>query len=278
MKKIAIATIMTVFLLFMSLGIAPAAVTADTSGSISGHVLKQSNSSAIASAMIMIGPFSGGPPIGTTLTDANGYYQYTGLPAGQYTVSAFAGGFAREWYNDVHTLQQSAAVTVTPPTDTGGIDFYLSPGGALSGHVYQPDGTTGIEGAQVGVFNADGQFCGGSTTIAGGSYITSGMLAGNYKVQVQATGYTTEWYDNVANDTDATSVAVSVPGVTSGIDFTLASDVTGSISGYVYEADGTTPINEATVSAFDFSQRPLAAPPAAQATTDASRTVPGSRR
>ena len=82
-----------------------------------------------------------------------------------------------------------------------------------------------------------------------GSYAINGIPTGSYKVTAEQNGYVTEYYSGAYTNNDATPVEVTAPNNTLNIDFTL--DIAGSISGYVYQNDGTTPISGATVGAFN---------------------------
>ncbi len=55
-----------------------------------------------------------------------------------------------------------------------------------------------------------------------------------------AYGYLTEYYKNVSDSSRATLVNVTAPDNTPGINFTL--DKGGTISGHIYNADGTSPL------------------------------------
>jgi len=54
-----------------------------------------------------------------------------------------------------------------------------------------------------------------------GSYTTTGLLAGDYTVKVEAEGYVTKWYNGVYEQGEATPVTVTVPDDTPNINFIL---------------------------------------------------------
>jgi phosphodiesterase/alkaline phosphatase D-like protein len=77
-----------------------------------------------------------------------------------------------------------------------------------------------------------------------------GLLSGDYHVHALKTDYATMWYDNVSRETLggvtlATKITVTAPADVPSINITLP--LAGKISGYVYEANGTTPIAGAMV-------------------------------
>jgi hypothetical protein len=65
---------------------------------------------------------------------------------------------------------------------------------------------------------------------------------------MEAPGYVPEYWDNHYDIANADPVCVTAPSGATGIDLYLAH--AGSISGHVYEADGTTPIAGASAYAF----------------------------
>ncbi|MFC2072818.1 clostripain-related cysteine peptidase [Chloroflexota bacterium] len=127
-------------------------------------------------------------------------------------------------------------------------------GGTISGHVYQSDNTTPIEGALIDVFEYDS--LSGSwvsypraQTGVGGIYRVLGLPTGQYGVRVRADDYATEWYDDIYYKNEAIPVSVTAPDDTPDIDFSLGPG--GSISGHIYQSDNTTPIANHHVQAFD---------------------------
>ncbi len=118
-------------------------------------------------------------------------------------------------------------------------------GGSISGHVHQIDGATPIPDAWVYVLDMDFQYVSGRDSRSDGSYRISDLMPGSYYVAVQALGYGGVYYDNGYDDPHATLVTVMASSDTPNIDFLLSPEAT--ISGYVYESDGITPIAGATV-------------------------------
>ena len=146
-------------------------------------------------------------------------------------------------------------VVVTAAETTSGINFSLGLGKSILGHVYQDDGTTPIQGAQVSVYEnmTDGGewkwIAGGSTDDNGLYSITAYAGPGTYKVSAEAAGWAEEFYDNQTSLLTGDTVVVPADSDATGIDFTLTQ--TGWISGKVYQSDGATPLNGAKVTAYD---------------------------
>jgi putative transposon-encoded protein len=129
--------------------------------------------------------------------------------------------------------------------------------GIITGHIYQADGVTPINGATIIVYPyGNYSIVSGSTTSASdGLYSISGLASGPYWVWARKSGFASEWYNGVINYRHATSVSVSSdPNTSSGINFTL--DPGASITGRITQMDGTTGIGGATVNVFLYNSLP----------------------
>ncbi|MDD1652866.1 MAG: carboxypeptidase-like regulatory domain-containing protein, partial [Methanomicrobiales archaeon] len=124
------------------------------------------------------------------------------------------------------------------------------PAGSISGTVYRADATSPVSLATVAAYDYDSGTLVGQAYVSGfdGSYAILGLGSGNYRVMTRADGYFTEYYNNVANSGSATSVSVTDPHDTTGINFTLTE--CGSISGSIYSDNGT-PIYSGHIMLFD---------------------------
>jgi len=224
-------------------------------GSISGHVYQSNGTTPIEGAWVGVFDFDTMHCFGWISSNIDGSYTFGGLPTGQYAVRVEAESYALEWYDGVLDRRYATPVPVTAPDDTPGIDFTLEPGGSILGHVYQSNGTTPIEGAQIDVFDYDslsGWWVGYETawTSADGSYKTGGLPTGNYGVRVIAQGYATEWYQDTYNVHEATPVSVTAPDDTTGKDFSL--EPGGTISGNVIDTDTGDPVSGVQIIVFDY--------------------------
>ena len=239
-----------------------------TGGSISGVVLRASDNTPVADADVWAMSYDccGG---NGTRTAADGTYTITGLAAGDYRVEVQAEGLVEELYDNKTEWFQADRVTVTGGSDTGGIDFTLDAGGSISGRIYEADGVTPVAGADIWAEN-DGDGGNRAESSADGSYTITGLAPGDYEVQAQARGFVREFYPGTTDENAATVVTVTAGGNVTGIDFTL--DVGGTISGTVYQADGSTPIGGAFVIAQPFSATWPEFGPSREATTNADGT------
>jgi hypothetical protein len=137
------------------------------SGSLAGMVTDSSNGAPISGATVS-------DSAGTVVTDSSGHYSQT-VPAASYVVTATMNGFG----------PLSASVTVT----SGGSvtqNFALSPGGCITGQVFNANGLAPLAGATV-------SFLGGTTrTDAAGNYTLAGVPDGSYTVTATLPGFTSQ--------------------------------------------------------------------------------------
>jgi hypothetical protein len=205
----------------------------DNGGSISGHVYKSDGITPMANVYISTYNIVYPQTRGSAITTGDGSYLMTGLVPGNYWLLAGASGYPDQYYSG------ATPIKVTVNNITSGINFILAEGGSISGHVYQSDGVTPVAGAAIFTSGAT------ATSSEDGSYTLTTLPSGKYRIQVYVTGYLPQYYDNTGSYDDALLVNVDAPHNTTGIDFVL--NPLGSISGHVYQSDGTTPFAGALV-------------------------------
>jgi len=173
-------------------------------GQINGIVKDASTGNPIEDAKVTVNGYS-------DITDANGQYNITNVPAGTYTVTASAGGYQT-------SSQTGVSVEAGQTTN---LNFTLTPlptTGRITGNV--TDASTGnpIEDAKVTV---EGHSVSVSTNAAG--YYSIELPPGKYNVTASADGYET------ATKTDVNVVA----GVTTPVDFKLLPIPQSNMSLYI---------------------------------------------
>ncbi len=182
-------------------------------------------------------------------TASDGGYALFGLATGNYVVRVIAPGYAREYYDNVTASHEAEIIQATTLHEASGIDFKLTEGGSISGHIYQSDGVTPLAGAEVNVRPGKYRYDAGfwATTDANGGYTVENLPLGNFRVTAYSEGYVEDvkFYDEVYGWNNALDVVVTPPDDTSEIDINL--DLAGSISGFVYASDGVTPISNVVV-------------------------------
>ena len=256
-----IVSIIVVVALALASAMSMAGVATAAAGSIAGYVYEEDGSTPISGAVVYAYDWSVDIALGPTTaaglgySATNGSYYILGLDTGNYRVVAHADGYYSEYYNNAAAPAAASQVAVTDPNQTAGINFTLAEGGSISGFVYQEDGSTPISPARVIAYDsATGQMVDDDWTEADGSYTVGNNIASaDYRVKAEADGYFSEYYDDVPDSASATLVTVTGTGNTPDIDFTLAAG--GSITGFVYQDDGVTPIYLARVIAYDSTDK-----------------------
>jgi hypothetical protein len=216
-------------------------------GGISGTVRDQSGN-PVPFAQVVINLLDDGFVMGVSADSTGTYNTGPNLAAGTYVVQAGPqfgeGGFGTVFFvagpaPEVVDFRSSTPVTVLAGAITGGVDFVLPPGGAISGRVTNAGGQP-ISSAVISIFDfASGTFITTAMTDADGNFFTGFVLApGTYRVQVEAGGFLIE---------STGAIAVAGGQTTPGADVAL--DASGAIAGRVTQADGVTPIAGARVEA-----------------------------
>ena len=189
-----------------------------------------------------------GPGSGFAVTDIDGSYSITGLPAGSYTVQ-FTGGcgntgsLAPQYYNGEANSGSADPITLAAGTITPGIDATMQPGATITGVVTDPAGHR-LSNICVGVADQSQLTFGAFTAIAGstgkGSYRAENLAPGLYQVDFgcdSSSKYASHWYRASPGASGYSPDLLSVPaGVTSGISAVLR--LGGSVAGKVTNTAG----------------------------------------
>ena len=234
----------------------------DPGATISGTVYQSNGTTPLTGKFILVDALIGSPCgsntlIGMTMVDsATGTYTITGLPAGTYySHSTSLGDYTSEWWASPQSLWDCAGaqpVVVTEGEAVTGKDFQLELGATISGTVYQSDGKTALTDKEVWIDAYTGSPCGSLTGVGSmsvdsttGNYTICCLPAGTYYLQTRSfDNYINEWWaspQSVRDCADVQPVVVTTEGQpVTGKDFQLEPGAT--ISGTVYQSDGTTPL------------------------------------
>ncbi|MBL9143555.1 MAG: carboxypeptidase regulatory-like domain-containing protein [Verrucomicrobiaceae bacterium] len=150
-----------------------------------------------------------GDPVGTTTTDAGGYYHFTGLQPGDYVVqfplslpngtvlsTPAQGGDPAKDSDPSTTTGRSAVVAVTASSNITDVDAgYLAPQASIGDFVWkdlnrngvQDPGEPGIEGVTVTLRNSTGSAIGTTSTDATGHYSFTDLAPGDYSLSFPIT-------------------------------------------------------------------------------------------
>jgi hypothetical protein len=183
-------------------------------GTVSGTVSANAaaGGAVIAGAVVTLAPTAGGGTTYVDTTSAAGAFDFAAVATGAYRLTAAATGY---------TTSAAFAVAVTATSATvHNFTLAAAPAGVtVSGAV--TDATTG--GAVVGAVvrlrtGATAAVVESTTTIAGGAYTLTAVQAGEYNLNISATGYTTqttaEFAVAEANIVRNIALAEVPPGVT----------------------------------------------------------------
>ena len=218
-------------------------------GSISGVVSSEDGAPIPGAWVVAFGannPFQMNKSFAVSNDD--GAYVIGNLPKGMYLVAAYANGYLAELYDNTTNPLAATPVVVNDDQATG-IDFALSKGGSISGHVQNDQGEA-IAGAVVSATADAAETPGGipglqgmmqkAVTDANGDYSISGLAGGDYIVAamlMNAGGGIVKFWQDKDNYQEADPVTVEQGAEVSGIDFTFVLP-TAKIAGIVTDNDG----------------------------------------
>lgn len=225
--------------------------------SIAGNVYRDSNRSESKDATETV--FQGvtvnlvdasGNVVATTITDADGNYSFSKLPAGDYTVKVVKDGVIKDMdqTEDPDGTKDNASGKISigadNPTQTG-VNFGYNPNNTIKGSVYRDDNRSssrdgseeGYQGQTVQLLDQDGNVVATTTTAADGSYSFEHLPDGTYSVKVVKDGALTD--TEQTEDPDGTKDNASEPitldptqSVKEGVNFGYVPDY--SLSGTIY--------------------------------------------
>ncbi len=182
--------------------------------------------------------------VACAITDANGKYEASGLPGGQYDVEFFAPeasglNYLTQFYNGKASEAEAEAVTVAEGAVASGVDASLLPGAEISGLLIDGEAKP-VAAMQVCALAPAGfrERC--ALSNSAGEYTLAALASGEYKIEFAVPfgselNYATQFYNGVSARSLATAVATTAGApATSGIDATLQTG--GMISGTVTSA------------------------------------------
>jgi hypothetical protein len=227
-------------------------------GTISGTVEREDDNEPIEGLHVFATDYTTNQWIAGTNTDSEGNYSLR-VPEGSYRVRACAScdslPYVDEYYDDTLDYGAATPVELTDLSpDASDIDFLLEEGGVISGTVYESSSMAPLTGVELEVRAMTGDPCDFSTwnwgpeaetNPADGTYTITGVPSGTYYLRIfnEDENYIEEWWAASASTGDcnaAEQVTVNSGETITGRDFQLEPGAT--ISGTVYEMDGTTPV------------------------------------
>ncbi|WP_303984580.1 carboxypeptidase regulatory-like domain-containing protein, partial [Niallia circulans] len=191
-------------------------------GSVNGTIIDNASGLPISGANVTLS--QNGSPVSTAISNSNGFYSFTGLVPGQYTVTV----------NQTNYSPNSANVTaVSGQSTTQNLSLTPLPS-TVSGAVTTSSGTA-VPNAQITLTNNSGTPVAQTTTNASGNYSFTGIAPGSYTISVMVTNFQSQ-----------SQSIITQSNQTANVNFTLQPSP-GAISGTITNAQTGTVIPNATV-------------------------------
>lgn len=164
-------------------------------------------------------------------TDINGEFSVMMPPGTYYLYTQFVPGFVQVYYDNVLDFASATPIKVTVGEEVTGLDFFLLPGGVISGKVVRSDGVTPVAdvqvlakplGGQLAVSMRADRFSARANTGQDGTFRIEGLPSGSYLLLFTIPGQVaTIYYPGVTKESQATPVEVKAPEETSGLIITI---------------------------------------------------------
>src|SRR6266850_1606903 len=232
-------------------------------GRFRGNVLDATTGAVVTAAQVSVLDATGQTLLTTGAVGALGdYLTGAGLPAGFYFArTANSVGYINELYANVPChfgcrVTDGTPISVTVPNITNNINFRLSPGGEVTGHVNSEVSGLPLANVTISLFNPTAQSNITATSDSTGEYVVGGLPDGVYYARTTNTlGYVNEAYNDIPcvlacnNTTLGQPVAIAGGAVVVGVDFALRSG--GRVSGTISDSTTGLPLSGVTVSIVD---------------------------
>ncbi len=209
-----------------------------TFGSVSGTVTEAGTHQQLANICANVfGASDLYRAVGSACTDDTGHYAVGALPTGNYVVQFVdsKGPHVDTWYNGKSSGQDADLVRVNAGADTTNIDTEMAIGAQITGHITDAGTGDPVPNACVYVYDSATNISAGTArcTDDSGAYITGGIPAGDYKLDILPSDglHAAQWYDG--KDTFATADTVHVAaGAPTQVDEALSpgTSITGTIT------------------------------------------------
>src|SRR5919198_635103 len=166
----------------------------ETAGRITGRVLAADTGRPVKRARVFVSAaeLPGGRGV---LTDENGVFDLTELPAGRYTLSVSKSGFVSLSYGQRRPLQAGTPLQLGEGQQLKGVDFQLPRGSVIAGRVLDEDGEA-MPGIPVRVMRYEYQQgerrltpAGNTQTDDRGQFRVWGLMPGEYYVSAVARNF-----------------------------------------------------------------------------------------
>jgi Carboxypeptidase regulatory-like domain len=232
-------------------------------GKIRGRVVRADTGEPLRRVQIHIDEWSAKDQSGptSTMTDAQGRYELTQLPAGTYHLKATRGGYVEVGYGQRRPFERGRPVEVAEGAVLENIDFAMPVGGVVTGRVVDEMGEAvaqaSVSLARRRYVDGERQLVGqnGSSTDDRGEFRIFGVPPGEYvmvaRLETMDFGsrdrvrYVPTYYPGTPVANEAQRVTVAAGQEVSGIVIPLARASTATVRGVV-RASGQTPVGPFT--------------------------------
>jgi len=226
---------------------------------IAGRIVSAETSSPIRRAQVNIN--SRDANFGrTVVTDSDGRYELSALPAGRYRLFVNKAGFVPLEYGQARPFEAGKPIDIAAGEVLEKIDFSLPRGSAITGRITDefgdPIADAQVEALRYQFVNGERQLASvgrGAQTDDLGAYRIFGLMPGDYIVRAsirrnmpagpsnadtQPTGYPGTYYPGVTDVSQAQTVTTTLGQETGAIGFGLVPARLSRISGTVMSSDG----------------------------------------
>lgn len=190
-----------------------------------------------------------------TTTDSSGNYEIKNLPAGSYELNYLATGqnYVEQWSGGASRFVDAVAIPVPGQQTIANVNASMVSGAVVSGNIISEATGSPMTGATVEVRTSDYQYSYSATTDSSGNYVVQGIRAGSYLVSFRpqwGSDYVSEFWNNVADEEDATPITLSGGQALSGTNAALT--LGGVIQGKVVTSESaSTNLQTVMVTAID---------------------------
>jgi hypothetical protein len=208
--------------------------------------------------------YRGEQPYATRCADvgSDGRYRINQLPQGDYVVEFLPRGYCNpggcftynylaQYYDGAARREDAESIALGDEEERAGVDVTIQPGGVIAGEVLEAGTEDPVEKVEVCAYRPGRKTPRECTQVVAGRYELTGLPTGSWIVGFKpqqvcffgcsSTGnWVPQFYDGVANRTEAEPVAVSSGGMVDGIDATL--EPGAQVSGLVTDGSTSEPV------------------------------------